>query len=90
MFRVGKEEVERLCKLYDKEVVSISCKKNYQTGEIHYDAPIPEGVMPVHYFSNATHFLRMTPEFEKLSKTQLNQLGSFVNDKHRPSFLAND
>jgi hypothetical protein len=88
LMELGKEEVERLSKLYEKEVISVSCSKNYQTGETFYHEPVPEGAIPVCYFSNATHFLRITPEFEKLSKTQLNQLGSYNNDKYRPSFLA--
>ena len=32
LMKLGKEEVERLCKLYEKEVISVSCSKNYQTG----------------------------------------------------------
>ena len=88
LMKLGKEEVERLCKLYEKEVISVSCSKNYQTGEIFYHEPVPEGAIPVHYFSNATHFLRMTPTFEELSKTQLAQLGAYINDRYRPSFLA--
>lgn len=88
LMKLGKEEVERLCKLYEKEVISVSCSKNYQTGKIFYHEPVPEGAIPVHYFSNATHFLRMTPTFEKLSKTQLAQLGAYINDRYRPSFLA--
>ena len=76
LMKLGKEEVERLCKLYEKEVISVSCSKNYQTGEIFYHEPVPEGAIPVHYFSNATHFLRMT------------QLGAYINDRYRPSFLA--
>jgi hypothetical protein len=88
LMELGKEEVERLCKLYDQEVICVSSHINYQTGETYYDEPVPEGAIPVCSFSNATHFLRMTPTFEKLSKTQLNQLGSYNNDKYRPSFLA--
>jgi hypothetical protein len=89
LMELGKEEVERLCEIYDNEVISVSCHKNYQTGDIYYDEPVPEGAIPVHYFSCATHFvLRMPTEFEKLSETQLDQLGSYNNDKYRPSFLA--
>lgn len=89
LMELGKDEVERLSKLYEKEVISVSCSKNYQTGEIHYTEPVPgDGAIPVHSFSNAVHFLRITPEFEKLSTTQLEQLGSYSNDKYRPSFLA--
>ena len=88
LMELGKDEVERLCKIYDKEVISVSSHTNYQTGETYYDEPVPEGAIPVHHFSNAVHFLRMTPTFEKLSKTQLEQLGSYNNDKYRPSFLA--
>lgn len=88
LMKLGKDEVERLCKIYDKEVISVSCHRNWQTGETYYDEPVPEGAIPVCYFSNATHFLRMAPTFEKLSKTQLDQLGSYNNDKYRPSFLA--
>jgi hypothetical protein len=49
---------------------------------------VPDGAVPVNSFSNAVHFLRMTPEFEKLTEKQLEQLGSYTNDKYRPSFLA--
>lgn len=48
LMKLGKEEVERLCKLYEKEVISVSCSKNYQTGEIFYHEPVPEGAIPVH------------------------------------------
>ena len=89
LMELGKDEVERLCKLYEKEVICVGCHINFQTGETHYDEPVPgDGAIPVHSFSNAVHFLRITPEFEKLSKTQLEQLGSYSNDKYRPSFLA--
>ena len=88
LMELGKDEVERLCQAYDKNVISVGCRKNYQTGEIEYDAPIPDGAIPVHYFSNAVHYLRITAEFEHLSKKQLEQLGSYWNDKYRPSFLA--
>ena len=88
LMELGKEELERLCKIYDKEVISVSCHKNYQTGDTYYDEPVPEGAIPVHSFSNSTHFLRMTPTFEKLSKAQFAQLGSYINDRYRPSFLA--
>lgn len=88
LMELGKEEVERLCKIYDKEVISVSYHKNYQTGDTYYDEPVPEGAIPVRYFSNSAHFLRMTPTFEKLSKTQLAQLGAYINDRYRPSFLA--
>ena len=88
LMKLGRTEVERLGKLYDEQVISVGCTRNYQTGEVHYTEPVPDGAAPVHHFSNAVHFLRMTPEFEKLTKTQLEQLGSYINDKYRPSFLA--
>lgn len=89
LMKLGKAEVERLCKLYDKEVISIGCRRNYQTGEITYFEPVPgDGAVQVNSFSNSVHFLRITPEFAKLSKTQLEQLGSYNNDRYRPSFLA--
>lgn len=89
LMQLGKDEVERLCKLYDKEVISVRCTKNYATGEVQYLDPVPgDGAIPVKSFSNSIHFLRITPEFEKLSKTQLEQLGSYNNDKYRPSLLA--
>lgn len=88
LMKLGKTEVERLSKLYDEQVISVGCTRNYQTGEVHYTEPVPDGAVPVHGFSNAVHFLRITPEFEKLTKNQLEQLGSYTNDKYRPSFLA--
>ena len=88
LMKQGKPEVERLSKLYDEQVISVGCTRNWQTGEVHYTEPVPDGAVPVNSFSNAVHFLRMTPEFEKLTKKQLEQLGSYTNDKYRPSFLA--
>jgi hypothetical protein len=88
LMKLGKDEVERLRKLYDKSLIFVRSSTNYQTGERHYYDPIPEGAVPVNYFSNGVEFLRMTPEFEKLSKTQLEQLSSRNNDVHRPPFWA--
>lgn len=88
LMKLGKTEVERLSKLYDEQVISVGCTRNWQTGEVHYTEPVPDGAVPVNSFSNAVHFLRMTPEFEKLTENQLKQLGSYTNDKYRPSFLA--
>ena len=92
LMELGKDEVERLSKLYEKEVISVSCSKNYQTGETFYHEPVPEGAIPVCYFSNATHFLRMTPTFEKLSNglEPLNQVMKLIECNGRPVAKISD
>ena len=88
LFKLGKEEVERLRRLYDAQVITVRAHTDYSTGKCIYEEPVPEGTKRVHTYSNAAEFLKMTPDFEKLTPEQLYQLGAYNNDNYRPSFLA--
>lgn len=89
LMALGRDEVDRLCKIYAEAVIVVPSSTNYTTGKRTYEKPVPEGAIAVAWYSNATHFIvNMPQDLKRLSPKQLEQLSYYNNDKFRPPFWA--